>query len=100
MAVWLDVARVAAAVNILLLLALSSVWVRNYLQFRSKHPLALSLFGGLLVVENAVALYVFSLDPVLSAWIASSDPVAQWAMMALRLLELGALLVLAWATWD
>lgn len=100
MAIWLDVARVVAGVNILLLLGLSYVWVRNYSQFRSKHTLALMLFGLLLLVENAVALYVFSLDPILSAWISSSDPIAQWAMMVLRLLEFGALAIMAWATWD
>jgi hypothetical protein len=100
MAIWLDVARITAGVNILLLLGLSYVWVRNYAEFRSKHTLALSLFGLVLLVENAVALYFFSLDPIISVWLSTSDPIAQWAMMVLRLLEFGALVIMTWATWD
>ena len=41
-----DLARVAAGTNVVLLLVLSSVWGRNYLQLRSKHALGLLLFEG------------------------------------------------------
>lgn len=98
--IWLDVACLAAGVNILFLVTLSSIWVRNFRQFRSKHTLGLATFGGLLLLENVIALYVFLWHPVLSGWIASSAPVAQTAMMVLRALESGALGVLLWTTWD
>ena len=52
MGVWLNAASVATALNIVLLLVLGSVWVRNYLEFRSKHTLGLSVFAALLLAEN------------------------------------------------
>ena len=100
MAIWLTIALAAAALNVILLAGLNVVWIRNYAKFRSKHTLGLALFGVSLLVENALALYVFVFHPVVSAWMASSAPVAQTAMMALRVLELLAVVVLAWVTFD
>lgn len=103
MAGWITVVRVCATANVALLLALTAVWVRNYRQFRSKHTLGLLIFGVLLLAENGLAVYYFALHPQLSGWFASSANVPSTpgtAMMVLRVLETGALVFLAWITWD
>lgn len=100
MALWLDLARFAAALNIALLLGLTYVWGRNAASFRTKHTYGLAVFSVLLLVENLMAMYVYTFDPTLRAWLEGSAPVAQAAMMSLRGVELGALAVLAWAVWD
>ncbi|WP_435153766.1 hypothetical protein [Haladaptatus sp. DFWS20] len=101
MGLWIDVARASTALNILLLLGLSYVWLRNYMQFRSKHTLGLSVFAVLLLAENALALYVYSWDKILSVWFATKVPPIAWkAMLALHVLEFFALSFLLWATWD
>ena len=102
MGLWIDVTRAAAGLNVLLLLGLSYVWATNYLEFRSKHTLGLLVFGLLLLAENAMALYFFMLDPLLSAWFASDAmyEVAGNAMMLLRVLETVALCFLGWVTLD
>ena len=90
MSIWLDAASAAATVNVVLLLVLSAVWARNYLQFRSKHPLGLLLFGLALLAENCLSFYYYVLDP----------QVAGRAMAFVQVLELLAILALAWITWD
>lgn len=101
MSIWVDVARVASAVNILLLLALASVWGRNYLQFRSKHPLGLLIFASFLIAQNALALYMYWMDPTLSGWFSTAVPVIAWrAMMMLHVFETAGLAFLAWITFD
>mgnify|MGYP000250465509 CR=1 FL=1 len=101
MALWLDVVRAAAALNAVLLLVLTAVWVRNYRTFGSKHALGFVVFGVVLLAENVTALYVFGLDPALSAWYRdhmTGSPAD--ATMSLRVLETGAICLLAWLTWD
>ena len=102
MSVWFDVARLSAGLNVVLLLALVWVWGRNYLQFRSTHTLGLVMFGGFLFGENALALYIYLVDPMLSAWFASEavPPVAWRAMMTLHVLQTVGLSFLVWITWD
>ncbi|AZQ14647.1 hypothetical protein [Halorubrum sp. PV6] len=102
MSLWFDVARVAVGVNVVLLLALVWVWGRNYAQFRSKHALGLAMFGVFLLGENAFALYIYLVDPMLSAWFASEavSPTAWRAMMALHVLQTAGLIFLVWITWD
>ncbi|WP_058366738.1 hypothetical protein [Haloparvum sedimenti] len=101
MSLWFDVARVAAGVNVLLLLALIAVWGRNYLEFRTKHTLGLAVFALLLLAENALSLYIYLVDPTLSGWFATDVPAIAWrAMMALHVLETAALGFLVWITWD
>lgn len=101
MSIWFDVARAASALNVLLLLGLASVWARNYLEIRSKHPLGLLVFALMLLAENALALYIYLVDPQLSGWFSTDVPVIAWrAMMALHLLETLGLLFLAWITFD
>ena len=100
MAIWVDLTLLVAGLNVLLLAGLSYVWLRNYRTFPSKHTLGLSVFALLLLLENLVALYVFAGHPLLRTWIANSAPLAQAAMMGLRLLEGAALAAIAWTALD
>jgi hypothetical protein len=101
MGLWLDITRLAAGVNVVVLAALVVVWWRNYRQFHSKHTVGLLIFGVLMLAENGLALYFFTVDPMLSPWFQTSMPeLPQIAMMALRLVTSGALVFLAWVTWD
>lgn len=98
---WSTVARLSAAVNVLLLVGLGYVWARNYLQFRSKHTLGLVVFSVLLLAKNGCALYYYLADPTMSAWFTTAVPGIAWrAMMLLHVLETVALLFLVWVTWD
>jgi hypothetical protein len=101
MSIWVDVARTAAAANVLLLLALATVWGKNYLEIRSKHPLGLLIFAVFLLLENGLALYMYIVDPQLSGWFSTSVPVIAWRlMMLLHVFETVGLLFLAWITFD
>lgn len=101
MSIWIDVARLAAAINVVLLLALNSVWARNYLQLRSKHTLGLLVFGTLLLLENAFALYYYLIDPQLSVWFSTAVPDIAWqAMLSLHVLETVGIAFLTWTTMD
>lgn len=101
MSVWFNVVRISAAVNVVVLLGLAAIWGRNYLEFRSKHTLGLSVFAVFLVLENALRLYMYIVDPTLSAWFSSEVPNIAWrAMMLLHVLETLGLLFLAWVTFD
>lgn len=97
---WLYVTWSAAAVNVALLVSLTYVWGRNWLQFHSKHTLGLAAFAVSLLLENALALYLFYWHPDISAWIVAQAPIAHFAIGGLRLLELVALVFLVWVTWD
>lgn len=101
MSIWFDIARLSAGVNVLLLAVLLGIWGRNYLEFRSKHTLGLAMFACFLFARNALSLYIYLVDPDLSAWFASEVPAIAWqAMMALHVLETLGLLFLVWVTWD
>jgi len=47
MSVWLDLGLAAAAVNLLVLAVLGTVWFRNYRRHGASHTLGLLVFGGL-----------------------------------------------------
>jgi len=101
MSLWFDIARLSAAINVILLLVLLSIWGRNYIEFRSKHALGLGIFACFLLAENALSLYIYTVDPTLSAWFSSQVPAIAWrAMMALHVLETLGLSFLVWITWD
>lgn len=101
MSIWIDLARVAAGVNLVLLAVLVTVWGRNYLQLRSRQTLGMLIFAALLFVENGFALYVYSLDPVLSLWFSTKVPNPAWqAMSAFHVLETVAIAFLTWVTLD
>lgn len=91
----LEIATVASALSVGLLIALTVVWVRNYRQFRTPLVAALALFGVVLLLENAVAVYFllfsmekfYGMDPTVHRWVG-----------ALRSMQFLALCALAWAT--
>jgi hypothetical protein len=101
MSIWIDLARVATGLNLLLLALLASVWVRNYRRVRSKHTLGMVVFAALLFAENGFALYFYQLDPVLSVWFSTQVPDPAWqAMLLFHVLETLAIGFLAWVTLD
>jgi hypothetical protein len=101
--VLVSIVQVFAVLNILLLSVLLYIWGANWWQLRSKHTLGLVVFGGFLLIENALAAYLFILDPTLSAWIQNEQMVpypAQLALATLRVLEFGGVAFLTWVSWD
>jgi hypothetical protein len=100
MGIWLTAASAATALNVLLLVVLVGIWVRNYNQFRSKHTLGFAVFGVMLLAENALAFYYYVLDPQVASLLNSAAPIAGRAMMSVQVFELLALLFLTWVTWD
>lgn len=89
----LDIARIAAGINVLLLVGLLYIWGRNYLQIRSKHTLGSFVFAALLLAENGLALFTYFNPPSMSL-------AAVRAMMYLQLLEMVAIAFLVYVTWD
>lgn len=100
MGVWLDAASAATALNLVLLAVLLAIWGRNYLEFRSKHALGLSVFAVLLVAENSLSLYYYVIDPQVAGLLNQAAPIAGRAMMLVQVFELAAILLLTWITWD
>jgi hypothetical protein len=100
MGIWLDAASAATALNLVLLAVLLAIWGRNYLEFRSKHALGLSVFAVLLFVENCLSLYYYVIDPGVGGALRAASPLAGRAMMTVQIFELGAILLLAWIAWD
>jgi hypothetical protein len=100
MGLWLDAAAAATALNVLLLVVLLGIWVRNYREFGSKHALGFVLFGLMLLAENVLAFYYYVLDPNVATLLNSAAPIAGRAMMSVQVLELAALAFLLWITWD
>ena len=98
---WVDVARVSVAVNVAMLSALTWVWARNYLSFRSKHSVGLAAFGAVLLAQNGLSLYFYLYPPVLAGWCATDMPSLAWrANVAVHVLQTVALGFLLWVTLD
>lgn len=95
MSIWLEVARLTAGVNVLLLLALGWVWLRGYRDHGASHTLGLLVFAGFLLVENLLWLYFYLLHPGYIGWFVEATTGVQAGMVALCGLELLALLFLA-----
>ncbi|MFC6837668.1 hypothetical protein [Halomarina ordinaria] len=93
MGLMLDAARVAAGINVVLLLVLISIWARNYRLVRSRLTLGSMVFAGFLLAENAVALYYYVAGPVMPT-------AAVRIMMILQLLEVVGISVLVYVTWQ
>jgi len=87
-------ASVLSGLSILLLLALTAVWVRNYRTFGSSLTLGLIAFGLVLIAENGLAIYFFFSTSMLY----SGDPFAQQAVLTLRALQVLALGFLTYVT--
>jgi hypothetical protein len=89
----LDAARVAAGVNVLLLVVLIGIWGRNYMEIRAPLTLGSIVFGSLLLAENVVALYFYFTAPAMPT-------VAVEFMMLLQVLETAGIGALAYFTWQ
>lgn len=94
MATPIMIATAFAAVNVLLLAALTVVWVRNYRTFRTPLVAGLLAFSVVLLAENALAIYYFFSMKMLY----SGDPSVQSAVATLKGLQLVALGFLTWVT--
>lgn len=94
MSTLLTVARVAAVANVVLLLALAYVWATTYRQVQSKQTLGTLVFAVLLLAENALAFYYYTLSGL-----ELTTPAIR-AMMVLQVLELFAIAFLTWVTYD
>ena len=67
MSLMLDAARVAAGLNILLLLFVIGIWVNTYREIRAPFTLASVVFAGFLLAENIVALFFYFNAPAMPA---------------------------------
>ncbi|MDS0222331.1 hypothetical protein NDI54_13365 [Haloarcula sp. S1AR25-5A] len=92
MSLVLNGARIAAAVNILLLGVLITIWVQTYREIRAPLTLGSIVFAAFLLAENAVALYFYFTAPAMPA-------VAVQVMMVLQMLETIGIGVLTYFTW-
>ncbi len=92
----LTAAAALAGVNVLLLLGLGAVWVRNYRTFRTPLVLGLVAFAAVLLVQNLAALYFFFSKQMLYA----AMPDIHGIVLLLRGLETVALGILAYVTWQ
>jgi hypothetical protein len=88
----LDAARVAAAVNVVLLLALLSIWLRTYREIRAPLTLGSIAFAAFLLAENAVALWFYFTAPAMPL-------LAVRVMMVLQVLETVGIGALTYVTW-
>jgi hypothetical protein len=89
----LDVARVSAAANVVLLAVLVGIWARSYSQIRSRHTLGALVFALFLLAENALALYYYVTGLAV-------PPPALRAMMYLQVLEAVGIAAYTYVTLD
>lgn len=99
MSLWLDVGLAAAAVNLGLLAALGTVWLRNFRQHHASHTLGLLIFAALLVVQNALWLYFYGMHPAFIGWYVNAGMDVQLGVTGLCGIETVALAVLTRITW-
>ena len=93
MSLILDAARIAAALNIVLLLSLLVLWGRTYREIRAPLTLGSMVFASLLLAENVVALWFYLSPPPMPG-------LAVQVMMVLQVLETAGIGVLVYVTWQ
>jgi len=86
----LDAARAAAGLNVVLLVVLAGIWLRNLRTIRSKQTFGSLVFAILLLGENSLASYYYSFAPI------SLSAPAVRAMMYLQILETAGIAVLVY----
>ena len=94
MSTTLTMATALSGLNILLLVVLTAVWVRNYRTFESTLTLGLIAFGAGLLLENALAIYFFFSTTMLY----SGDQTVQTAILLLRSLQFVSIVFLTYVT--
>ncbi|RLM36834.1 hypothetical protein [Haloarcula sp. Atlit-120R] len=87
-------AAALAGLNVLLLLPLLGVWVRNYATFRTGLVAGLIAFAVAMLAENAIAVYFFFSMQSFYA----GDPHVQQAVLVLRSLQFIAIVGLSYTT--
>ena len=95
MGVYLNIAAVLAALNLVLLTGLLYVWISNYRKFGTSLVLGLIVFSAVMWFENFMAVYFFAFSMKM---LFSADQMVQAAVMVLRGLEFVAVLVLTYVT--
>ena len=88
------IAGALSGVNLLMLGAVSALWVRNYRNVGTSFVLGLLAFAVALLAENALALYFFLTMQSLYA----GDPHVQEAVLLLRAVQFVAVVVLTYTT--
>lgn len=96
MSPFLTAAIAVAGINSLLLVVLCSVWIRNYLTFKTGLTLGLLAFGVVLLIENLAAVYFFVTMGMGGLY--SDTPVVGEVVLILRGLEFLALAFLTYVT--
>ena len=99
MSVLLEVARLSAVANIVILAALLYVWGSNYRWHRASHTLGLLIFASFLVLQNGLWLYLYVLHDQFVRWFIVGDATYRIGMTLLCSLQTVALLVLVRITW-
>ena len=99
MALWLDLARAAAALNLGLLVALGWVWIQSYRRHGATHTLGLLVFSAFLFVENLLWLYFYLVHEAFVGWVVNSGTDVQMGVTALCGLEFVALVFVVAITW-
>jgi len=89
----LNAARVAAGINIVLLVGLIGIWLRTYREIRAPLTLGSIVFATFLLAENTVALWLYLNPPDMA-------PLAVEVMMILQVLESVGVAALAYVTWQ
>lgn len=95
--------RISSVLSIVLLLGLLYIWGRNFYIFRSKHAVGLLVFAVILLVQNAIAVYFYTFDPIVSGWVTNRSLVhlrPMFVMSSLHVLELGGIAFITWISWD
>lgn len=99
MSLLLDVGRVAALLNVAILLGLLYVWGGNYRRHRASHTLSLLIFAGIFLVQNALWIYLYGFHGQFVNWFVEGDEVYQVGVTMLCGLQTVALAVLAHIAW-
>ncbi|MBL7160453.1 MAG: hypothetical protein ISS93_01210 [Candidatus Aenigmarchaeota archaeon] len=88
-----DVTLVLIGINILLTVILVLIYLRSYRAISSKLTLGLLVFAGAFLIENVLDFFFYS------SILQQSIYGLTTFHMAVNLLEMVALLILAWVTW-
>lgn len=94
MTLWLSGARIAAGVNVVLLVWLLAIWLGTYRQHGARHTLGLLVVGSFLLVENLVWVGLYFLHDNFVGWFQAVGPALQAGVFSLCGLETLALVAL------
>lgn len=99
MQLWLNLAQIAAVLNLGLLASLGWVWLGNYRRHGATHTLGLLVFALLLFVQNGLWIYFYVFHEGYVFWYINAGVDVQIGLAALCGLETLALAFLVRITW-